>query len=150
MKSVDYPAAGAAAHLIFWLLAVFAAGVAWADEVEAPASTPASISVTNAYDLAARNADVVILDVRTPGEFSASHISGAVNLSVEDESFADRISELNPETTYVVHCTANPAEGRSMLALRTMNKLGLTHLYSLEGGYVAWSEAKLPLEESKR
>jgi rhodanese-related sulfurtransferase len=46
-----------------------------------------------------------------------------------------------------VHCTKNPADGRSSRALATLRELGFSNLYSLEGGYVAWKEADLPLVE---
>jgi rhodanese-related sulfurtransferase len=31
--------------------------------------------------------------------------------------------------------------------LETLQRLGFKHLYSLEGGYVAWKDAELPLTE---
>jgi rhodanese-related sulfurtransferase len=31
--------------------------------------------------------------------------------------------------------------------LETLQSLGFQHLYSLEGGYVAWKDAELPLTE---
>ena len=57
--------------------------------------------------------------------------------------------QLDRDKTYIVHCTKNPDGGRSSRALQTMQELGFKNLYSLEGGYIAWQEAKLPLTESK-
>jgi 3-mercaptopyruvate sulfurtransferase SseA len=31
--------------------------------------------------------------------------------------------------------------------LKTLKSFGFKHLYSLEGGYVAWKDAELPLTE---
>jgi len=66
---------------------------------------------------------------------------------VQDESFDDMVIALDPNKTYIVHCTKNPADGRSSRALETLRSLGFTHLYSLEGGYVAWTDAELPVTE---
>ena len=85
------------------------------------------------------------MDVRTPVEYEMSHITGSVNVNVQDESFEDMVVALDPNKTYIVHCTKNPGDGRSSRALETLHSLGFKHLYSLEGGYVAWKDAELPL-----
>ena len=107
-----------------------------------------TIEVNAAKDFVARHETAVILDVRTPVEYEMSHITGAVNVNVQDESFQDMVVALDPNKTYIVHCTKNPAGGRSSRALETLQSLGFKHLYSLEGGYVAWEDAELPLTES--
>ncbi len=106
-----------------------------------------SIEVNAAKDFAAHHENAVIMDVRTPVEYEMSHITGAVNVNVQDESFEDMVGALDPSKTYIVHCTKNPADGRSSRALATLQSLGFKHLYSLEGGYVAWQDAKLPLTQ---
>ena len=108
----------------------------------------ADIDVNAAQEFIARHENAIIMDVRTPVEYAASHITGAVNVSVQDESFENMVTELDPNKTYIVHCTRNPAEGRSSRALETLKGIGFKHLYSLEGGYVAWKDAELPLTES--
>ena len=107
-----------------------------------------TIEANAANDFVARHAAAVILDVRTPVEYEMSHITGAVNVNVQDESFEDMVAVLDPNKTYIVHCTKNPAGGRSNRALETLQSLGFKHLYSLEGGYVAWKDAELPLTDS--
>ncbi len=107
-----------------------------------------SIEVNAARNFVARHEDAVILDVRTPLEYEMSHITGSVNVDVQDGSFADRVKALDPDKTYIVHCTKNPAGGRSSRALETLQSLGFKRLYSLQGGYVAWQEADLPLTQS--
>ena len=107
-----------------------------------------TIEVNAAKDFVARHEAAVIMDVRTPVEYEMSHITGAVNVNVQDESFEDLVAVLDPNKTYIVHCARNPAGGRSSRALETLKSLGFRHLYSLEGGYVAWKDAELPLTES--
>lgn len=107
------------------------------------------IAVSAAKDLVARHDDAIIVDVRTPAEFDLSHITGAVNVNVQDDDFAALIARLDKDKTYLVHCTRNPENGRSSRALETMQSLGFKNLYSLEGGYLAWKDAELPLTEAE-
>ncbi len=107
-----------------------------------------AIEVNAAKEFVARHENAVIMDVRTPFEYEMSHISGSVNVNVQDESFQDMVVALDLNKIYIVHCTKNPAGGRSSRALETLKSLGFKHLYSLEGGYVAWKDAELPLTES--
>ncbi len=106
-----------------------------------------AIKVNAVSEFVAQHEDVVIMDVRTPIEYEMSHIAGSVNVDVRDESFDARVAALDPNKTYIVHCTKNPAGGRSSRALETLKNLGFKHLYSLEGGYIAWKDAELPLTE---
>jgi rhodanese-related sulfurtransferase len=107
-----------------------------------------TIEANAAKDFVARHDNAVIIDVRTPVEYEMSHITGSVNVNVQDEFFEDMVAALDPGKTYIVHCTKNPADGRSSRALETLKSLGFKHLYSLEGGYVAWKDAELPLTET--
>ncbi len=115
------------------------------DDVQSPVTV---IEVNAANDFVTEHEDAVIVDVRTPIEFEMSHITGSVNVAVQDEAFEDLVAELDPNKKYIVHCTKNPSGGRSSRALESMQKLGFKHLYSLEGGYVEWKDAGLPLTET--
>ena len=127
------------------LASLFAVTLAQADaNVEEPI---ADIAVDEAVEFVAIHDNVVILDVRTPLEYEMSHITGAVNVDVQNESFEDNVIALDPGKTYIVHCTKNPVGGRSSRALETLQDLGFKNLYSLEGGYLAWQEAELPLTD---
>ncbi len=104
-----------------------------------------AIEVNAANDFIAQHDNAVILDVRTPVEYEMSHIDGSVNVNVQDDSFEALLEAMDPNKTYIVHCTKNPADGRSNRALETMKSLGFKDLYSLEGGYIAWQDAALPM-----
>jgi len=116
---------------------------------EAENAATASIDVNAAQDFVAMHEDAIVIDVRTPAEYETSHITDAVNVNVQDDSFAETAAALDPDKTYIVHCTKNPADGRSSRALETLRELGFRNLYSLEGGYIAWKEAELPLTEAE-
>lgn len=107
-----------------------------------------SIGVVSASEYVAQHDDAVIMDVRTPAEFDLSHITGAINANVQGDDFESLVAGLDKDKTYLVHCTRNPENGRSARALETLQHLGFKNLYSLEGGYLAWKEADLPLTEA--
>jgi thioredoxin 1 len=129
--------------LVIGLLIVLSAYAA--DDLQNSAS---AIEVNVANEFASGHDDVIILDVRTPTEFAMSHITGSINVDVQDDSFEEMMTQLDPDKRYIVHCTKNPTGGRSGRALESMQELGFKNLYSLEGGYLAWKEAELPLTES--
>ena len=80
----------------------------------------------------------VVLDVRTPGEFAAGHVPGAVNIDVNSPEFEAKMKALDPDKTYLVHCAAGT---RSARACGKLSKLNFGHLYNLEGGFRAWQRA---------
>ena len=70
---------------------------------------------------AALDSATVVIDVRTPAEFAAGHLEGAVNIDVQSADFDARISELDPAGTYFVYCRSG---NRSAQAIDRMQGLG--------------------------
>lgn len=85
---------------------------------------------------------VVVLDVRTPGEFSRGHIQGAINIDVEASTFDSEIAKLDKTKTYAVYCHSGR---RSGIATSTMQKIGFKHLFNLENGLADWMSQGMPL-----
>lgn len=82
-----------------------------------------------------------VLDVRTPQEFAAGHLSDAVNLDSAATDLDARLARLPKDAPYIVYCrTAN----RSGVVTRRMHDLGFKHVYDLQGGIQAWTQADLP------
>jgi rhodanese-related sulfurtransferase len=86
----------------------------------------------------------VILDVRTPEEFQASHIPGAVNLDVTASDFEAKAALLDRSKTYLVHCASGV---RSARACDKFNQLDFPNLYNLPGGFRAWAKVGKPVEK---
>jgi sulfur-carrier protein adenylyltransferase/sulfurtransferase len=78
---------------------------------------------------------IQVLDVREPDEHRIACISG-VRL-VPLSTLPQRLTELDPNQSYYVHCKAG---GRSMKALQFLRERGFKHLKSVKGGITAWSE----------
>lgn len=66
-------------------------------------------------------ADAVVIDVRTPVEYAAGHLDGAVNIDVQAADFDSRIAALPASGDYVVYCRSG---NRSASAAARMGKLG--------------------------
>lgn len=84
----------------------------------------------------------VILDVRSPAEFAAGHVEGAVNIDVESGDFGTRIETLPKDSTYAVYCRSGR---RSTLATDQMSKAGFSSLVNLDGGIADLQSAGAPI-----
>jgi rhodanese-related sulfurtransferase len=77
-----------------------------------------------------------LIDVRTPEEFAAGHLEGAVNINFFDDNFEDQIKQLDRSKTVFVYCKSG---GRSGKASNMMQALEFEKIYDMAGGYTAWS-----------
>ena len=93
----------------------------------------------------ARNAQLVILDVRTPEEFAEGHLSGAVNVNLMAPDFESRLAGLNRGQTYLVYCRTG---SRSAKATQAMRRLGFRSVYHMFEGIVGWQKKGFPLSTS--
>ncbi len=84
---------------------------------------------------------VTLVDVRTPAEFAAGHIAGAININLEGD-FSAGIAKLDKSKTYAVYCHSG---SRSGVATQDMADAGFTSIYNLDGGIIAWQQAGGPL-----
>ena len=77
--------------------------------------------------------DVVVVDVRGPGEVEAGMIDAARHIQLA--SLLDRARELDPATPVVVYCAGGY---RSSIAASTLRSLGFVDVSDIVGGYNAW------------
>ncbi len=112
-------------------------------ETGAPTAAYKNLSVDEFARMAADKQNV-ILDVRTPGEFAAGHIPGAVNLDYNAPDFQAKAAALDKSKTYLVHCAVG---GRSVRACEKLSRLDFPNLYNLPGGFKAWAKAGQPVEK---
>lgn len=75
-------------------------------------------------------AKVVILDVRTPEEYSRDHVAAAMNIDVRNSNFKSEVSKLSRDDEYKVYCASGR---RSTQAVSIMQELGFKHLENLGG-----------------
>ncbi|TVR23290.1 MAG: rhodanese-like domain-containing protein [Anaerolineaceae bacterium] len=82
----------------------------------------------------------LLLDVRTPQEFAEGHISGAVNIAVQDLS--RRLNELPQDQPIVLYCRSG---NRSQDAMRILHRAGYTAVYDM-GGIIDWVAQGFPTQ----
>lgn len=97
------------------------------------------VSVQEATTLLSGEEGAVVLDVRTPAEYDAGHIDGAVNANFLGDDFVAAIAELDRDATYVLHCKSG---ARSAKALEVMKEQGFTNIAHLTDGYDGWEAAQ--------
>lgn len=90
-----------------------------------------------------KNADVVLIDVRTPEEFSDGRLPNAKNINIYDKDFKDRFSGFDKKETLYVYCRSGR---RSLTAQNTLRQMGFLKVINLEGGFMAWKAAEKPIE----
>ena len=119
------------------------AATAAAQGPAAPVTAPSAPERVDAVRFAevVASPGVTILDVRTPEEFAAGHIEGAINYNVEGPDFSAQIAGLDPAGTYAVYCRSG---NRSQPAVAAMAQAGIPGIYELESGIIGWDEAGLP------
>jgi rhodanese-related sulfurtransferase len=93
------------------------------------------------------NEDLLILDVRTPGEFASDHPRGAMNLPVGDlKARLAEIPEANLEslkaTPVYVICASN---SRAASAARVLKGKGFSSLAVIDGGVGKWKRQGCPM-----
>jgi len=107
-----------------------------------------NVDVNTARDLVTQNKTVIVLDVRTPEEYAIGHIEGALNINIAEADFSKRVSKLDRDKTYIIHCSANVKNGRSAKSLEIMSSFGFDKLLNMEGGIIAWEQSGYPLVRS--
>lgn len=90
-----------------------------------------------------RDAEVKILDVRTPAEFESSHIPGSYNLPLDQlpEHREELRSRLAAPAVLVCRSGARARQAEQLL-----RQVDIPALHVLDGGLTAWEQAGLPVK----
>lgn len=98
----------------------------------------------NEFEQGMTQNEAVIIDVRTPMEYQEGHIKNSKLIDISDKDFENQIEKLDKNKAYYVYCRSG---GRSSSASQIMVEKGFTKVYNLQGGMIAWSGAKKPVEK---
>lgn len=107
---------------------------------EIPTVTP-----QQALEITADNAAAILLDVRTPSEFSARRAVGARNIPLDVIPATIESGELSKDATICVLCEKG---GRAAIAAGHLLKAGHRAVHVVLGGTEAWAGNGLPVEGS--
>jgi rhodanese-related sulfurtransferase len=101
---------------------------------------PVALDVQEFKTKLASTPGAVLLDVRTPEEFSEGIIKGAVNIDYRDPAFGKKIAALDKEKPYFLYCLSGK---RSGAAAEQMKDAGFKTIYTLADGYQGWTDEGL-------
>lgn len=92
----------------------------------------------------AKDSSLIILDVRTPEEYAAGHVPGAINIPYTH--LPARISELPgaADKDIVFYCVTGVRAERAVSRFR---ENGFTRLLHLDGDMTQWREKQRPVEK---
>jgi rhodanese-related sulfurtransferase len=108
----------------------------------APAPQLAQVSQQALLEMQAnKDASLFLLDVRTPDEYSAGHIPGAVNIPYDQ--VAARLGEIPKGDEVVLYCRSGRRAG---LAAEVLAANGYKKLAHLQGDMQGWQSAGRPVE----
>ncbi|GCD77209.1 hypothetical protein JCM31826_06910 [Thermaurantimonas aggregans] len=94
-------------------------------------STHTDIDATT-FDTWRQSPNVLVLDVRTPDEFAAGHVEGALNVDYYASDFENQLKNLPKKDTVLVYCASGR---RSSASVEALKKAGFTYIGNLTGGY---------------
>ncbi|MGL4805890.1 MAG: rhodanese-like domain-containing protein [Bacteroidales bacterium] len=80
--------------------------------------------------------NIILVDVRTPNEYSSGHIPRAVNMDVRSSDFDSLVSKLDKKKYIAVYCRSG---GRSKIAAKKITEKGYK-VYELNTGVMNWKE----------
>ena len=126
---------------ILALVAVFTIAACGSDSDES--GSPGAYTVTPAEAVALiEDGERTVIDVRSPAEYSQSHIVGAINIDVDGASFSEQIAELDPDEPLLLYCRSG---NRSAEAAEQMEQAGIKDIADA-GGLADLARAGAPVE----
>jgi len=87
------------------------------------------VDAPQARQLLAQNDKLIVLDVRTKGEYKRGHIEGAIRNNYFSTKFKKRLRALDITQPYLVHCKSGH---RSERVVKIMLKEGFTDITHLD------------------
>jgi rhodanese-related sulfurtransferase len=100
------------------------------------------VSAAEATQLINRQ-EAMVVDVREPAEYGASHILGAKNVPLAKMDGSGELAK-RKDKPLIVYCDSGDRAAKAAAALR---KLGFDKVFNLTGGIGGWTQAGLPVEK---
>lgn len=133
-----------------YLLLLLVLGIprVWADTPSAPAVIEGvnNLTAEEVVERILKEPSLVIIDARKSEQYARGHIQNAINL-LDTRMTPVLLTHYvaSKETPLLVYCNG-PACMRSSNALLKAREWGYQRLYWFRGGWVEWTEKKLPVE----
>ncbi len=86
--------------------------------------------------------DAVVVDVRSPEEYEAGHIAGAINVPHERIVAEPALLDAYRDRELVLYCQSGRRAG---LVADALTRAGFERLHHLDGDMLGWRQRQLPL-----
>ena len=83
---------------------------------------------------------ILLIDVRTPDEFTSGHIENSINIDMRSDDFKEQIAALQKGQEIYLYCKKG---GRSNTAAKMIEGMEFEKIYDLKGGISAWEDEGL-------
>ena len=93
-------------------------------------------------EVAIKNKEAVVFDVRKDGEFLSEHIQSAQHAPLD--SLNEHLNNFPEQGTFYVHCAGGY---RSVIAASLLKKRGIHNLIDVKGGFKAIKETAIPVTD---
>ncbi len=127
--------------LFILIITIFVAALAFVKYNFSPALNFQDTVSVKEYDYLSSQPNSVILDVRTPEEYSDDHLINSVLIDFNSPNSKSEIARLDKDKTYLIHCRTDRRSGHTM---QLMADLGFKNMYILKGGILAWKQEGKP------
>ena len=105
------------------------------------------VDATTLERLLSEDADIRVLDVRTPAEFGSVHIPGAYNVPLD--TLAEHAAELERHVTEPVMVVCRSGT-RASQACDKLATTGMANLHILDGGMQSWDDGRRPVRRGRQ
>lgn len=86
--------------------------------------------------------NIIVLDVRTTGEYSRGKIAGSINIPLDEVKKKVEIVIPDKQAKIYVYCLSG---SRSVFAVDEMIRLGYKNVYNIPNGLLVWRATNYPL-----
>ncbi len=84
----------------------------------------------------------ILVDIRTPEEYTKGHLANAVNINFKKRTFPLYITAIAKDKPVLIYCRSGNRSGKAALL---MQALGFKEIYDLAKGFKGWNAEKQPI-----
>lgn len=133
---------------LFFAVTGLAAVYAVKNEIAGWSIVPNISPQSLARELAIRQKDIVLFDVRTEAEFLGGHLANAIRVdpAIKDEAFLRRYGDRLAGKTVVFYCRTGVRSTRLAYRIEeNLKRMRLAEFYNLAGGAYRWKAEGNPI-----
>ena len=121
---------------LFLVLIVFV-GFSYSSSAQTQSAAGVKTISAQEFKQKADSGKYTIIDIRTPREFAAGHIKGAINIDFYKKSFYGKMEKYKNKA-FLYYCRSGNRTGQ---AKRKFNQMGFEEGYELNRGIISWKRA---------